>query len=146
MEITSAPARLRGTPTWLLNQTSVHAQRLVAEGMAAVGARRYHYALLAALEEFGPASQADLGRRGGIDRSDVVAAVNELAGRGFVERTPDPVDRRRNVVTLTEAGREHLRSLDTTLGRVQDALLAPLAHDEREELVRMLTLVLEHHA
>ncbi len=146
METRGAPARLRGTPSWLLNQTATVAQRLVADGFGAEGARRYHYSLLAALDEFGPASQADLGRRGGVDRSDVVATVNELSDRGFVERSPDPDDRRRNVVTLTEAGAAHLRHLDEVLGGAQDALLAPLADDERKALVRMLNTVLEHHS
>ncbi|MEV0679243.1 MarR family winged helix-turn-helix transcriptional regulator [Actinosynnema sp. NPDC050436] len=146
MDPRGAPARLRGTPSWLLNQTAAVAQRLVADGFAAHGARRYHYSLLAALEESGPASQADLGRRGGVDRSDVVATVNELSERGFVQRSPDPHDRRRNVVTLTEAGAAHLRHLTGVLADAQEALLAPLGDEEREELARLLTAVLDHHS
>jgi DNA-binding MarR family transcriptional regulator len=140
------PARLRGTPSWLLTQTAAHASRLVSEGFAGAGARGYHYRLLAALEEFGSASQAALGRRGGIDRSDVVAALNELAEGGLVERAPDPGDRRRNVVTITPAGVGQLRRLDGVLAEVQDELLAPLSADERDELARLLTRVLDHHA
>ncbi|MFY1672488.1 hypothetical protein ACN27G_21380 [Plantactinospora sp. WMMB334] len=33
------------------------------------------------------------GRRSGIHLSDVVAAVNDLADRHLVERSPDPTDR-----------------------------------------------------
>ncbi len=149
METTSddaTPYRLRGTPSWLLAQTAVHAGRLVSEGFASAGARGYHYRLLAALEEFGPASQAALGRRGGIDRSDVVAALNELAGVGLVERAPDPADRRRNVVTITPAGVGQLRRLDEVLAGIQDELFAPLSAGERDELARLLTRVLDHHA
>src|SRR5919112_5752020 len=91
----TTPARLKGMPSWLLGRTAMHAHRLVGEELAAAGARGYHYRLLAALEEFGPASQAALGRRTGIDRSYVVEAVNELADRRLVERTWDPEDRRR---------------------------------------------------
>ncbi|QFZ20017.1 MarR family winged helix-turn-helix transcriptional regulator [Saccharothrix syringae] len=145
METRSAPRRLRGTPSWLLNQAATQGRRLVGDGFGAVGARRYHYSLLAALDEFGPASQADLGRRGGLDRSDVVATVNELADKGFVERAPDPTDRRRNVVAITPAGAAHLRELDRVVGRAQNVLLAPLSAAERQELARMLTVVLEHH-
>ncbi|MEU4803838.1 MarR family winged helix-turn-helix transcriptional regulator [Actinosynnema sp. NPDC023587] len=146
MDSKGAPARLRGTPSWLLGQTALLAQRLVADRLGAEGARRHHYALLAALEEFGPASQAELGRRGGVDRSDVVATVNALSDRGFVERSPDPGDRRRNVVTLTRAGGEHLRHLTGVLAGAQETLLAPLSDAERQDLVRMLTSVLEHHS
>ncbi|WP_367128159.1 MarR family winged helix-turn-helix transcriptional regulator [Saccharothrix sp. HUAS TT1] len=145
METSGAPQRLRGTVSWLLGQTTTHAHRLVSEALGTADARRYHYSLLAALDEFGPASQADLGRRGGVDRSDVVATVNELADKGFVERRPDPGDKRRNTVTATPAGLAHLRHLDRVLGQAQEALLEPLSTAEREELARLLTAVLEHH-
>lgn len=144
METSGAPRRLRGTTSWLLGQTTTHAARLVSEALGAVGARRYHYSLLAALDEFGPASQAELGRRGGLDRSDVVATVNELAEKGAVERRPDPDDKRRNIVTITPSGVAHLRHLDRVVGQAQETLLAPLSAAEREELVRVLNVVLEH--
>jgi DNA-binding MarR family transcriptional regulator len=139
------PSRLRDTPSWLMTQTARHASRLLSEGFATAGARGYHYRLLAALEEFGPSSQATLGRRTHIDRSYVVASVNDLAGGGLVERALDPEDRRRNVVTITPAGVRQLRRLDGVLARIQDELLAPLSTDERDELARLLRRVLDHH-
>ncbi|GAA2615766.1 MarR family winged helix-turn-helix transcriptional regulator [Actinomadura fulvescens] len=139
------PSRLMGLPTWLISQTSMQAHRLLSEAFAATDSRGYHYRLLAALEEFGPASQATLGRRTGIDRSDVVAALNDLADRGLIERSPDPSDRRRNIVTVTPAGREQFHRLDKVLAGVQDDLLAPLSATERDQLVRLLTRVLAHH-
>ncbi|MFG1649941.1 MarR family winged helix-turn-helix transcriptional regulator [Micromonospora sp. NPDC049275] len=140
-----SPAGLRTTPSWLLNQTASHAGRLLAEGFAAHDLRGYHYRLLASLAEDGPASQADLGRRCGIDRSDVVAAVNDLAGRGLVVRAPDPADRRRNVISLTDSGAAEAHRMTDTVTRVQDDLLAPLSTAERAELTRLLTRLLDHH-
>jgi MarR family transcriptional regulator, lower aerobic nicotinate degradation pathway regulator len=141
-----APARLQGLPSWLINQAALPANRLVTEVLAGAGTRRYHYSLLAALDEFGPASQADLSRRTTIDRSDMVAIVNELAQQGMVERTPDPRDRRRNVVEITAEGRRRLRKLDRLVAQAQDELLSPLSTDERDQLVDMLTRVVSHHA
>lgn len=141
MESCRAPARVRALPSWLLNQAALAANRSVAAGLAAVDARRHHYLLLAALDEAGPASQADLSRRTAVDRSDMVAAVNELAARGLVERGHDASDRRRNVITLTAAGRRHLGTLEALLSGVQDELLAPLSPAERRELVALLTRV-----
>ena len=141
-----APARLRALPTWLVNQAALTASRLVAAELAGVQTRRYHYSLLAALEELGPASQAALSRRTTIDRSDLVATINELRERGLVDRIADPTDRRRNVVSITPRGRRELRKLDRLLARVQDDFLAPLSAAERERLVRSLTRVVDHHA
>ena len=141
----TTPARLAAKPTWLISQTAAHAHRLLSGTFAAADARGYHYRLLAALQEFGPASQASLGRRSGIDRSDVVAALNELGGRGLVQRTPDPADHRRNIVTITPAGAACLQRLEGLVAGVQDELLAPLSRPERDQLTRLLTRVLAHH-
>jgi DNA-binding MarR family transcriptional regulator len=124
---------------------AVHAHRLASDGFGEVSARGYHYRILAALDEFGVASQAELGRRCSMDRSDVVAAINELAAQGFVERTPDPDDRRRNMVTLTKAGDRQLRSMERALDKVQDDLLGPLSPEDRQTLTRLLTRLFTHH-
>jgi MarR family transcriptional regulator, lower aerobic nicotinate degradation pathway regulator len=142
----TAPARLRALPSWLINQAVLPANRLVTEGLAGARMRRHHYSLLAALDEIGPASQAELSRRTTIDRSDMVATVNDLAQQRLVQRVPDPADRRRNVVTITPTGRRQLRKLDRLLAKVQDALLAPLSADERTQLIALLTRVVDHHA
>jgi DNA-binding MarR family transcriptional regulator len=127
-------------PSWLLTQTAAHAGRLVTERFAEIGARGYHYRLREQLLT-GPASQADLGRRTGIHFGDVVAALNELAEGGYLERRPDPADKRRNVVTITAAGRRRATELAATAAAVQQELLAPLTPAERAELVRLLTLL-----
>jgi DNA-binding MarR family transcriptional regulator len=145
VEIESAPERLRGLPSWLLNQAVLAANRIVGEGLAEVGAHRSHYAVLSALDEYGAASQAALGRRCGIDRSDMVALVNALSRDGLLAKRPDPSDRRRNVISLTAAGRRRLRSLDTAVERLQDALLAALSAAERRQLVALLGRVVEDH-
>jgi DNA-binding MarR family transcriptional regulator len=140
------PSRVVEMPTWLISRAYAHSHRLLAEGFGAAGFRGYHYRLLAALDEFGPASQAALGRRTSIDRSDVVAALNELAGRGLIKRSPDPDDRRRNIITITLAGTKQLRTLDQILAGVQEKLLAPLSPADRTKLIGLLTQLLEHDA
>jgi DNA-binding MarR family transcriptional regulator len=143
--VEGVPKRLTSKPSWLITQLATHARRLASDGHAAVGAGAYHYRVLAALQEFGTSSQAELARRGNLDRSDVVAAINELAERGFVERTLDPDDRRRNLVRLTRTGAQQLRRMDRALDKVQDDLLKPLSIEERQALTRLLTRLLAHH-
>jgi DNA-binding MarR family transcriptional regulator len=145
-EATATPALLMAKPTWLVGQVSGHMQRLIAERLAGTGARGYHVRVLAALAEFGPASQAGIGRRVDIDRSDMTATVGELAAGGLIERTGDTIDRRRNVVTITEAGLDRLATLDTILNCAQDDLLAPLSGLERATLRELLTRLLDYHA
>jgi len=146
MEAESAPERLRSLPTWLLSQAALLGQHIGADALAALGAHRSHYAVLAALDEFGPASQAALGRRCGIDPSDMVALTAVLTADGLVERRPDEADRRRNLVTLTPAGRRRLAELGEAAAGAQDELLAPLSTVERTRLTAMLTRIVEHRA
>ena len=146
MDPLSTPTRLRSRATWLLGQSSNQGHRLIGERMHAAGVvNRSYYALLAALAESGPTSQADLGRRIGLDRSDVTAVVTDLEQRGYLERTPDPTDRRRNLVRITDSGTGFLHGLDKEVDAAQEELLAPLSPQERELLQSMLARVVEHH-
>ena len=138
-----APSRMLELPTWLISQAYARSSRLLAAGFAAADSRGYHYRLLAAVQEFGPASQADLGRHTGIDRSDVVASLNELADHGFIRRSPDPADGRRNIVSITPAGTKQLRRLDRVVDGVQERLLAPLSDAEGAQLVRLLARLVD---
>ncbi|MGK5558340.1 MarR family winged helix-turn-helix transcriptional regulator [Actinomadura kijaniata] len=139
------PDRLRRRASRLLSQLTMRSDRLIGEGLARADARTWHYAVLASLQEYGPGSQAELSRRSGIYRSDMVGVLNELAERDLVERTPDPDDRRRNIITISARGRRHLRRLDKILDDLHDELLAPLSPAERDQFVRTLTRLLDHH-
>ena len=140
------PERLRALPSRLLNLAAGYAQRQVADRLATLDSRKWHYATLAALEEFGPDSQSGLSDRTGIYRSDLVATINELTARGFVVRAPDPADRRRNAITLTGEGRRHLTQLDALIADAEAEFLAPLSESDRAELIRILKLIVGHHA
>lgn len=142
----NAPERLRALPSRLLNLAAGYAQRQVGERLATLDSRKWHYATLAALEEFGPASQSGLSDRTGIYRSDLVATINELTARGLVVRAPDPADRRRNAITLTDEGRRHLKHLDVLIADAEAELLAPLSEVDRAELTRILKLIVGHHS
>ncbi|MEU7861045.1 MarR family transcriptional regulator [Nonomuraea sp. NPDC049141] len=139
------PERLRRRASRLLSQMTAQSDRLINEGLAQADARKWHYAVLASLQEYGPGSQATLSRRTGIYRSDMVGVLNELAERGLVERAPDPGDRRRNVITITAQGRRHLRRLDKVLDDLHEELLAPLLPAERDQFEQLLTRLLDHH-
>jgi MarR family transcriptional regulator, lower aerobic nicotinate degradation pathway regulator len=133
-----ATNRIERVPTWLLSRANARAQAIRVEAFAAAGSSGYQSRLLASLADEGVASQAELSRRTGIDPSDVVAAVNDLEARRFVTRKRDPHDARRNVVTLTPAGRTELARLDRVVADIQDRFLAPLRESERRNLQRIL--------
>lgn len=142
----ATPRQLRAQFGRLLGMAATHSSRILGEALAEIGARKYHFAVLASLDEFGPSSQAQLSDRTGIYRSDLVATVNELAGDGHVRREADPADRRRNVVSMTPAGDERRRQIAEVLARTNDAILAPFDPAEREQFAALLHRLNDHLA
>lgn len=140
----STPQRLTQLPSWLASQLAREGHRLVSEALAEEGARKHHFTVLTALAEQGGISQAALGRRVWIDRSDLHALLNELERDGLVTRAADAEDRRLKLVELTPAGARKLKRMDARVEAAQDALLEPLAAHDRDRLVRLLTRVVEH--
>ena len=131
--------RLDGRATWQVSRAHLRAHSLLQELFAEAGARAYHYRLLAALDEAGAVSQADLGRVTGLDRSDVSAGVSALQEDALVVRAAHPTDGRRNLVSLTARGRSELARLDAVVDRAQTLFLAPLEEGERAVFLDMIT-------
>jgi DNA-binding MarR family transcriptional regulator len=53
-----------------------------------------------------PPTTKELARRLDVDPANTSTLVTKLQGRGLVDRTPAPADRRRRVIELTDAGQE----------------------------------------
>lgn len=139
----TAPDRLRRLVSWQANRVGVLGSRLTLQRMSA--GDRADFAVLAALEESAGLSQADIGRRLGLDRNDVNAITTRLEQAGCIARRSDPDDRRRNIVTLLAAGGARLRSIQDRADEVQEELLTALAEDERRQLIELLDKVLAAH-
>ena len=138
-----APKRLQGLASWRLSAAALVGDRLVNEALATEGVRKYHFRVLVALSDDGQLSQAELGRRLAIDRSDVAAIAAELEQRELLARTRDDRDRRRNVVTITPAGEAALVRMDRAIAAAQTTLLAPLSSAEQRQLSELLGRLIE---
>jgi DNA-binding MarR family transcriptional regulator len=139
----AAPARLRSLASWQAGRVATIGARLTAARMPLEA--RSDFAVLAALTEFGALSQADLGRRLGLDRANVNGIVTRLERDGLLQRSPDAEDRRRLLLTPTPEGSSRLDDLEHRAHQVQDELLAPLDDHEREQLRLLLDKVLDAH-
>lgn len=81
----------------------------------------------------GPRSLSDIAEAQRIDPPYATAIVDQLELLGLAARTPDPADRRRKVVTLTEAG----RSAVSTAQEIMDQPPAALSDLSPEDLSRL---------
>lgn len=142
-DVLRPPARLRGLVSWQAGKVLTLGTRLTARYMPLTA--RSDFAVLSALEEYGALSQAEIGRCLRLDRNDVSGILNRLEDCGRADRQADPANRRRNVVTLTAAGRQHLEELQQHADAVQAELLADLDTAERHRLQALLAKVLDSH-
>lgn len=101
------------------------------------------FGVLNVLHRLGEGSQRELCDALDLDRSTVAGLIARLEARGLVARARAAADRRRNVVRLTEAGRDELRDLLAPAARVDEVLTAALTPQERATLQRLLTKVLD---
>ncbi|KUJ70833.1 MarR family transcriptional regulator [Streptomyces albus subsp. albus] len=141
-----APARIRTLPSWLLGRAAARGHRLVAEALAREGMRMMHHAVLSAVAELGPLSQAELGRGLRIDPKDMVGIVADLEAEGLVTRSPDPKDRRKNAIAVSAAGKRRLRRTEKLGDQANDELTAPLTAEERAQLIALLTRIADPEA
>ncbi|WP_406005864.1 MarR family winged helix-turn-helix transcriptional regulator [Streptomyces sp. NBC_00637] len=129
---------IRSLPSWLLGRAAARGRALVAEALAAEDVKMWHHVVLSAVRDLAPVAQADLGRGVGLDPKDLVGVLNDLQSAGLAVREPDPHDRRKNAVSLTEEGQRLLGRCEKAAREANDELLAPLSATEREHFMGML--------
>jgi len=96
-------------------------------------------AVLARLASLGPQSQNALGRETAMDGATIKGVVDRLARQSLVQTTPDPTDRRRLTVALTDQGRALFSSLIPAAHQVSQQTLAPLTATESATLTALLS-------
>lgn len=122
-----------------------HLDRARRQAFAEHGIEPWEFDVLAALRRAGTPYQLSPGR---LIRETLVTSgtmtnrVDRLAARGFVERLPDPRDRRGVLVHLTAQGRAKVDGALSSLLDREHALLAGLDVEAQEQLASLLrTLV-----
>lgn len=97
--------------------------------------------ILLSIADFGAASQQQVAERLGIDRTTMVARIDALEVKGIVSRQPDPDDRRRNVVTLTEPGRKTVTAATAASDKAERDFLSGLSVAEVKQLRDLLVRI-----
>lgn len=123
---------------WLLSRASQGLSAELGEALREVGlSTREHMVLEAAAG--GGHSHIEIARAVGLDKTTMVATVDELERSGLVERARSPTDRRVYLVEVTGEGRRKLREAAKVMDAVRDDVLAHLPARQREEFLGALT-------
>ncbi|MGC8513864.1 MAG: MarR family winged helix-turn-helix transcriptional regulator [Acidimicrobiales bacterium] len=124
-----------------------HAERLMAdlhiEALAPYDINARDLGVLLAIDRSESASQQQIAENLGVDRTTMVAIIDTLETKGIIARRPDPEDRRRNIVELTQPGQTLLRQATAASDLAEAELLAPLNRQEGEQLRTLLARILD---
>ena len=94
--------------------------------------------LAAILNMPGEKSQSDVARRLRIEGATVTRMIDILSKEGLVERTPDPRDRRVNLLSLTPAGVSTVEHIFSIYDRVRGHLLEGMTPEQIDETTVLL--------
>jgi DNA-binding MarR family transcriptional regulator len=135
--------KLRGRLTYLLKYAFLELERLHEAHLEPYGINARELAVLLLLADREPESQQQAAQRLGVDRTTMVGLLDAVEAKGLVVRRPDPTDRRRNVVELTDRGRATLGHATRASDEAEQELLADLSKADaarlRETLARLAT-------
>jgi DNA-binding MarR family transcriptional regulator len=95
-------------------------------------------AVLSFLRDFAESTQQALTEGLCIDANYCVLLLNDLESDGLIERRRDPTDRRRHIVSMTDAGRKALHQAEAAQQTLEDVILGALNEEERSSLSHLL--------
>jgi DNA-binding MarR family transcriptional regulator len=139
----SLPSSVADQIGFLLAKSHLRVHNRANEALEPLGLTVKHYGLLTVIVHEGPIPQGRLGEIMRIDRTTMVALIDDLERDGHVDRTRNPDDRRAYALAATAGGKRLQRSAATAMKEVQNEALSPLTAAERRELQRMLRILVE---
>jgi DNA-binding MarR family transcriptional regulator len=140
----SAGSRDGDNVAFLLSQLGHRSASVFADLVAAIDLTPPHTGILRAIAAEPGRSQQALSDQLGLLPSRVVAYVDELEDRGYVERRRNPADRRLHALYLTASGRKVMSKIGELARQHERLLTAGLDAAQRDTLRKLLRTVAEH--
>ena len=135
--MTDDPPRTDADLMLLLGQTTHALANELAAGLQCLGlSPRGHCVLSKAM--VGEFTQGALAQVCDLDRTTLVATLDELEAAGLAERLPAPGDRRARIIAVTEAGAAKVAEGRAIVDDVYDDVLGSLPARERAAFVGAL--------
>jgi DNA-binding MarR family transcriptional regulator len=130
---------MRDRVPFLLYRAAEASHALANQMLAEVGLAARQAGILTMVSELEPMTQKALADALGIDRTTMVALIDDLEEQGLVARKRHPRDRRAFLICPTDAGRAAKKAAVAILDEQQRRFLAPLTQEERTHLGELLT-------
>ncbi|GHD58156.1 MarR family winged helix-turn-helix transcriptional regulator [Jeongeupia chitinilytica] len=92
--------------------------------------------VLEMMHRVGPMTQSTLGQILNFEKSWISRMVDQLVAEGWVERTPNPQDRRSKILVLTDDGVAHARKIGAMFDGHSRDVLDRLSDEARHDILR----------
>jgi DNA-binding MarR family transcriptional regulator len=106
--------------------------------LAAHGLSMWGYIVLSALDSSPIRTQAALAEAIGADKTRIISTLDELQEHGYIERVPDPDDRRARLLAITKAGRSIKKAAQREIRSGEERWLGKLSTNDRNVFLRVL--------
>jgi len=101
------------------------------------------FVTLCALRDHGPSSQAELIKATAVDQATIRGIVERLKARELVQLSPDPGDRRKVIVTLTDSGAALLDAMIPCARQISVLSMGSLNAAERVAILYLLRKMID---
>ncbi len=129
---------LYASPEFLFRRAHQIASAAFAEACKHLDLTPSQYTVLFLLREANDTSQNELGRRVSLDRSTMSVVLRSLSARRLVRELPDPMDKRKKRLQLTDTGRLIMAEAERLSARTSQSMLSPLGEEKARQLLALL--------
>ncbi|MCU1504496.1 MAG: hypothetical protein JWM12_3850 [Ilumatobacteraceae bacterium] len=133
---------LQGDLCWLLVRAARGLGGAMTNALGALSLDTRGVVVLKTISNASAPNQLAIAHAAAIDKTTLVAVLDDLERNGLVRRVPDPNDRRARVVELTDDGRRMLGWAEAAGGDIQQTVLDALDPADRDALLRSLPLLI----
>lgn len=111
----------------------------IRDMLSETGITEQQWRVLRILSEHPALDATDLAERAGLHQPSLTRILKTLSEREFIHRAADANDRRRQVVVLTDAGRQVIDDNLDQATQIAEAILASLGQERFDTLLDLLT-------
>lgn len=142
----AALTELEGHLSFRIARLSKLMDNLTSQQLSQTGLNLTWYRILMVLGIFGETTAADLSRLMVVDRAQISRATADLVDEGFVHSRPDPKNRRKKLLRLSEKAQTLMAKTQPMVEVRQGLIFAILTDEERNGLVAAIDKLSRHLA
>jgi len=122
--------RIEDCISFLAGKAAQQVTRRARELLAPHGVTPVQYAVLKVLSGAEAMSGAEIGKRMVLDSASITGVLDRMESQGWVERKPNPTDRRAQLIVTTHNAKRLLPTLDNEMDRLNDEARSAIGDNE----------------